>query len=248
MLTVEWNYSEWAKSHHWVEGGEEWSIAWGGSEAQWFGSLYPRLHRLLPAGTILEIAPGYGRWTKFLIAQCNQYIGVDLSPNCIEACQRRFASVPHARFFSNDGRSLDNVPDDGVDLIFSFDSLVHAEIDVFVAYVPAILRKLTAFGVAFLHHSNMAALGTEADAHSRATSVSGDRIAEIVNASGGKILMQEYINWGGNVLNDCLTLLARADAYSDVAPTVLTNMRFMDEAALISQYQAPYSQLKVRNT
>jgi hypothetical protein len=27
---------------------------WGGSEPQWFGSLYPRLHRFLPARAILE--------------------------------------------------------------------------------------------------------------------------------------------------------------------------------------------------
>lgn len=50
-----------------------------GSEAQWFGCLYPRLHRLLLTGRILEIALGFGRRTNFLISACSNYIGFDLS-------------------------------------------------------------------------------------------------------------------------------------------------------------------------
>ena len=33
----------WGGLYHWANGGEEWSASWGGSEAQWFGSIYPRL-------------------------------------------------------------------------------------------------------------------------------------------------------------------------------------------------------------
>jgi hypothetical protein len=54
----------------------QWNIVWGGSEAQRFGSLYPRLHRRLPTRSILQIAPGYGRWAKFLIGVCRSYVGV----------------------------------------------------------------------------------------------------------------------------------------------------------------------------
>ena len=70
MPELDWNKAVFDGNYDWRQGGEEWSAPWGGSEAQWFGSLYPRLHRLLPAGRILEIAPGFGRWTKFLIPAC----------------------------------------------------------------------------------------------------------------------------------------------------------------------------------
>src|SRR4030095_8370524 len=45
--------------------GEEWSSAWGGSEAQWLGAIFLRIRAFIPTDTILEIAPGFGRWTNF---------------------------------------------------------------------------------------------------------------------------------------------------------------------------------------
>ena len=38
----------------------------GRADAQWYGSLLPRIHRFLPTGQVLEIACGYGRWTQYL--------------------------------------------------------------------------------------------------------------------------------------------------------------------------------------
>jgi 2-polyprenyl-3-methyl-5-hydroxy-6-metoxy-1,4-benzoquinol methylase len=72
--------------------GEEWFREFGGTEALWWFVIYPRIHRFLPAPTVLEIAPGLGRWTKFLKAQCQSMTAVDLSERCIEHCKRRYAS------------------------------------------------------------------------------------------------------------------------------------------------------------
>jgi hypothetical protein len=47
------------------------------------------------------------------------------------------------------------VLDGGVDFIFSFDSLVHAEDAVLKAYVAEFAKKLRPNGAAFLHHSNL---------------------------------------------------------------------------------------------
>ena len=157
MPDLNWNASIWGSIYSWPDRGEEWSSAWGDSESQWFGSIFPRLHRFLPAQRILEIAPGFGRWTKFLIAECDEFVGIDFSAKCVDACRNRFAATKHARFFDNDGHSLAAAPDDSFDLIFSFDSLVHAEHDVLQSYVPQILRKLSSTGVAFIHHSNLLA-------------------------------------------------------------------------------------------
>ena len=139
MPDLQWNIASWDGSYDWSTGGEEWSQVWGGSEAQWFGSLYPRLHRRLPTGSILEIAPGYGRWTKFLISACRSYVGVDLSAECIRACESSFSGSAHARFMKNDGLSLHAVQG-RFDLIFSFDSLVHAELNALESYIPQMLE------------------------------------------------------------------------------------------------------------
>jgi len=141
MPELRWNEVVWGDARSWRDAGEQWSVPWGSSEAQWFGSIYPRLHRLLPARRILEIAPGFGRWTRFLLSACENYFGADLSPVCIAACRNTFSDAGHAKFVQNDGMSLAEIPDSSVDLVFSFDSLVHAELDVFKSYVPQIIKS-----------------------------------------------------------------------------------------------------------
>ena len=153
MADVETNLRIWERSWDWSRAGEEWSDSWGGTPALWFGALVPRLHAFLPAETVLEIAPGYGRWTQYLKDACERLVVVDLAERCIEHCRSRFADVPNIEYHVNDGRSLAMVAERSVDLAFSFDSLVHAEEDVLAAYLGELARTLKPDGVAFLHHS-----------------------------------------------------------------------------------------------
>src|SRR6516165_1074738 len=184
MPNLNWNRETWDTHNPWSTSGEEWSQSWGGSEAQWFGSLYPRLHRVLPATRILEIAPGFGRWTKFVLPLCQNYLGIDLSLTCVRACQEIFAAATHAVFFQNEGLSLDRAPAESFDLVFSFDSLVHSELDVLDHYLPQILQKLAPAGVAFIHHSNFLGFGENiSNPHFRATTVSADNVAEVIYKS-----------------------------------------------------------------
>jgi SAM-dependent methyltransferase len=239
---LNWNQTVWGSNYGWQDRGEEWSTAWGGSESQWFGSIFPRLHRFLPARRILEIAPGFGRWTKFLVPVCDEFVGIDLSEKCIDACRERFAAAKRASFFSNDGSSLAAAPDASFDLVFSFDSLVHAEFGVMESYIPQVLGKLSVGGVAFLHHSNLLAYGnTLGVPHGRALSVSADVVGKLIERSGGTILIQEVVNWGGEHLIDCLTLFARADSYPSAKTVRLNNPLFMGEATIIQNFQSPYS-------
>lgn len=241
MLSLEQNRAIWDGGHDWSGQGEEWSAMWGGSAPHWWGSIAPRLNRWLPAGAVLEIAPGHGRWTRYLLGNCETLLGIDLSGECVAACRRRFAGIDRARFEQNDGLSLAAAPDGAFDLIFSYDSLVHAEPAVLEAYVTQGLAKLKPEGVAFLHHSNMAALppGTR-NPHSRHVAVSGETVAAMVAAAGGRVLVQERVNWGQEELVDCFTLFAQA-RHADAGPaTAFDNPRFSDEAKLIRQMQAPW--------
>src|SRR6266478_5857216 len=107
--------------YDWKQAGEEWSEPWGASEAQWNGTIFPRIRDCVPTGTILEIAPGFGRWTHFLKDLCQQLVVVDLSTKCIEACQARFADCTHITYHVNDGKSLAMIADESIDFVFSFD-------------------------------------------------------------------------------------------------------------------------------
>jgi len=246
MPSIAWNVATWDEEHEWEDGGEEWSRWWGGSEPQWFGALYPRLHRHLPADQILEIAPGFGRWSKFLIPICKRYIGIDLSQKCVDACQRTFSQFPHASFVKNDGLTLAGISSESCNFVFSFDSLLFADLDVLQSYVPEILRVLSPDGAAFIHHSNLAALdnqGHEYNAradHARSDTVSARKVAEAISDAGGYVLIQELINWGGGeCLLDAMTLFAKRP--STQTPVIIENPRFMEEAAMIGSVQSVWS-------
>jgi ubiquinone/menaquinone biosynthesis C-methylase UbiE len=157
MASLEENLRVWNEAYDWPCAGDEWSADFGGTEALWFFVLYPRLHRFLPATRILEIAPGFGRWTQFLKTQCESMIAVDISEKCVAYCEARYASDRNLKFQVNDGTSLAAVPDNSIDFVFSFDSLVHAEANVIHAYLSELARKLTPEGVGFIHHSNIGA-------------------------------------------------------------------------------------------
>src|SRR4051812_3157212 len=119
MADVEKNLEVWERGWDWSKGGEEWSESWGGTPLLWYGVLLPRIHRFVPAGRILEIAPGFGRWTQYLKDLCEDLVAVDLTERCIEHCRDRFADEGHMEFHVNDGQSLEMVADGSIDFAFS---------------------------------------------------------------------------------------------------------------------------------
>jgi 2-polyprenyl-3-methyl-5-hydroxy-6-metoxy-1,4-benzoquinol methylase len=157
--TIEDNLRQWT-NYPWPQDGAEWSKAWGGVDNQWKYFLLPRIRPFLPARTILEIGPGHGRWTQFLADHCDHLIVVDLCPPCIDHCKHRFAARNNVSFFTNDGRSLDMIKDASIDLVFSFDALVHANAETVGNYIRQLPAKLRPAAPGFIHHSNHGAYPT----------------------------------------------------------------------------------------
>ncbi len=244
MGTLAENQRHWL-DYDWSQGGDEWSETWGGSESLWWGTLYPRLRRFLPTGTALEIATGYGRFTAFLKDHCARLIGVDLTPRCVEACRERFAGDPRLEFHVTDGSSLPMVADRAVDLAFSFDSLVHVEAEVIAAYLGELARTLRPDGVAFLHHSNVAALFVDGalpvdNRHWRAESVSAPGVAEACARVGLACIGQEIVNWGQAELTDCFSLITPRGSRHERPPVVVENPGFMAEAVRLAELAKLY--------
>jgi SAM-dependent methyltransferase len=264
MPTLEENRLFWGKTYDWDAAGDEWSATWGGARMQWFGTLLPRIHRHLPAPTILEIAPGFGRWTQFLADQCDHLILVDLSEKCIAACKERFHNRSHIDFHVNDGRSLAFIPDNSIDFVFSFDSLVHAEHDVIAAYLNELGRVLKPGGAGFIHHSNLGEFesfyanysriarypllhgllqrtGLLAVPHWRAPSMTARKFSDDARNAGLHCTSQEKINWGGRRTIDCLSSFEKAGDSMISPPSVMQNPHFMKEAGYISRLSRVYT-------
>jgi SAM-dependent methyltransferase len=257
MPSLDENLATWTSPDGWTASGDEWSGAWGGTELLWHGALLPRLLAFVPAPTILELAPGYGRWSQYLKDLCDELVLVDMADNCIQACRERFRDASHISYHVNDGKSLAMVEDESVDFVFSFDSLVHAEQEVLDAYVDQLARKLKPDGVGFIHHSNMGSFaGATALARRipeparrvltrrrllvsvyawRAESATAEGFATACERAGLACVAQEKIPWEyGRGLTDTLSVFTHRGSSWDRAPVVVDNPDFMTEAASLA--------------
>jgi SAM-dependent methyltransferase len=255
MPTIEQNLDTWDRVYDWTGGGDEWSSAWGTVDAHWYFTILPRIHRFVPADTILEIAPGFGRWTQYLAPLCGKLVAVDLSGKCIEHCREKFKAYQHLAFYANDGKSLAMVADGSVDFAFSFDSLVHAEEDVVEAYVGQLAKKLKPDGTAFIHHSNAGsyeryrvACGRlpnkirkllfrwnvleNFDRHQRARSMTAEKFRRFAQDAGFGHIAQEVINYDtSRSLIDCISVLGKRAPGAAGSCRVVRNSGFVREAA-----------------
>jgi ubiquinone/menaquinone biosynthesis C-methylase UbiE len=253
MPGLEQNQQVWNEVWDWSEAGEEWSRSWGGTPALWFGAIHPRIGGFLPAGTILEIAPGFGRWTEYLRRHCERLILVDLTPKCIEHCRARFAGDRHIEYHVNDGLTLGTVEDHSVDFAFSFDSLVHVDRNVLRSYLTELSRVLKPDGVGFIHHSNagryrvlprvarrvpepyrrrLIERGALLDLYAwRSEDVSVDSFARLCRDAGLVSIAQEQIVWErGPYLTDAFSVFTPRDS-TRVRPRVsMENRHFRAEA------------------
>jgi SAM-dependent methyltransferase len=230
MPSISQNRKKWGSKKYWEknDNGDKWSQNWGSVNLQWYHTLLPRIYNFIPTDNILEIAPGYGRWTNFLKDMCNHIAIVDLSEICIDFCKSRFSDIEKVKYFVNDGCLLNMVEDNTVDFVFSFDSLVHANSDVLSSYVSEISKKLNANGVAFIHHSN---LGNYKDREGpnnwRDASMTAEKMREYIDTFGMFCFSQEMINWNsGEDLIDCLSIFGKEKKETKI----LKNPFFMNEA------------------
>jgi ubiquinone/menaquinone biosynthesis C-methylase UbiE len=223
-MDIEGNHRIWNDLQHWETGylgngvpladGEKWSADWGHSRFQWASTILPRIGAYLPAGHVVEIGCGRGRWSQYLKDACHRLTLLDLSETLVAFCADRFRDDPQVACRLTDGLSLPGVADRSVDLVFSFDSLVHADQTVLDAYLAEIGRVLVPGGAAFLHHSNLG--GAERrqvkDTAMRDPTSSAERVAQSALRAGLAPMVQELVPWtaanlAADQFIDCFTTL-----------------------------------------
>jgi SAM-dependent methyltransferase len=264
MPSVELNRTWWEGTEsatHWAQAGNQWSDAYGDPDTQWYGSLLPRIHRFVPTGTILEIAPGFGRWTQYLCRLATRLVAVDLSDLCIAACRERFRATDNIEYHVNDGRSLAMIANGSVDFAFSFDSLVHVELDVLDAYLGQLQAKLAPDGVAFIHHSNLGEFAAyfglldrlprgrgllsrlglvEGSDQKRAKTVTAAGVKTCAERAGLVVMSQEIITWRSLRPIDCISVVTPAGSGRARGYRRLVNREFDAEATYLRRLSALY--------
>ncbi len=157
MPDIEWNREVWDQAHDWSEDGDEWSgmaAACGQPYEAWKSALIEEfLTPQVQGKDVLEIAPGHGRFSQFIVPSASSTTLVDLSQTCLDACQQLFAESTNVTYVLTDGTTLPGVPDASMDFVWSFDSFVHMELPVIDAYLGEIARVLRPGGEFTLHHA-----------------------------------------------------------------------------------------------
>lgn len=258
MAGVDENLDHWSHKWDWSDAGEGWSGWWGDTPALWYGAILPRINAFVPTGTILEIAPGYGRWTNYLKDLCDRLVAVDLTQRCVDHCRERFSQCTNVEFHVNDGRTLGMIDDESVDFAFSFDSLVHVDEEVLASYLHELRTKLRPNGVGIFHHSNLGShqmavrMTIGAARHViperfvkplvekgflvnvgawRAESMTAEKFTRLCEAAGLACIGQELLSWEyGSYKIDTISMFTRRGSVWDRPSRVVSSPGFSREA------------------
>lgn len=124
--------------------GNVYGLEWGDPETT-PPLAYVRDHFLLPYVTpetiALEIGPGGGRWTRYMLSVKRLY-AVDFHHELLAELKSNF-NLEHLTFVKNNGNDFPGIPNDSIDFVFSFGTFVHLDIEIIDQYLhnmKALLR------------------------------------------------------------------------------------------------------------
>jgi len=250
---------EYWSSYDWnspVQGGHgaEWTDGYGGPDNAWNYTVLPRIRSFLPCEHCLELGPGHGLWTERLRPLCRRMTLVDVTPECIEACRKRFGPRGMT-YIANDGKSLPGIEPGSIDFVFSWHSLVHAERESIAGYLGALGRLMKPGGAGLIHHSNF---GEYVDAstgqakipndHWRGATMTAAAFREECSRSGLCCTYQEIVPWGSEHRIDCFSVFTRPKDGAAIGTVVEENdgfwQRVQDASRVAARYTHPFPEIK----
>ncbi|HWY14199.1 MAG TPA: class I SAM-dependent methyltransferase [Rhizomicrobium sp.] len=110
------------------------------------------LPHVQPDGTALEIGPGGGRWTRYLLPFRRLYV-VDHYPELLAELRKNFAH-PNIVEILNNGTDFPGVPFASVDFVFSFGVFVHLDADIIRAYLANLHDVIHPASQLVVHYSD----------------------------------------------------------------------------------------------
>jgi SAM-dependent methyltransferase len=105
-------------------------------------------------GTVLEIGPGGGRWTQFLM-DAREVVLVELNSEFFPYLQERFGNRnTKLRPYQTSGFELEGIESGSIDFVFSFGTFVHISPDGIDQYLGEIRRVLRPGGTATIQYAD----------------------------------------------------------------------------------------------
>ena len=101
----------------------------------------------------MEIGPGGGRWTRYLLGFKTVY-AVDYYEKVLAEFRKTFARYQHVKVIKNNGTDFPGIAPLSVDYIFSFGCFVHLNQTLIDGYLGHIKMILKPGGNAVIHYSD----------------------------------------------------------------------------------------------
>jgi ubiquinone/menaquinone biosynthesis C-methylase UbiE len=158
----------------------------------------------------IDFAAGYGRNThKLLEAGAGHVTMVDVNPDCIGHLE---GHLPRDRTSAilNSGTDLSVLPDEEFTFLYTYDAMVHFDLEIVAAYLPEFARVLRAGAYALVHHSNYTGNpggDFRRNPHWR-NFMSAPIFKHLAVRAGFDVIQQEVFAWGEPDI-DCITILRR---------------------------------------
>lgn len=82
---------------------------------------------------VLDLAAGKGRFTAKLVEYFDKVVAVDVNRENIYALKKRFCNEGKVTVIQNNGYDLSRIDDNSVSFIYSFDAMVHFDIEIIIS-------------------------------------------------------------------------------------------------------------------
>lgn len=107
---------------------------------------------ITPETVMLEIGPGGGRWTRYML-DAKQIYAVDFHQELLDELRANFPQ-PNITPIKNNGDDFPGVPDCAIDFLFSFGTFVHLDLEIIEKYLENMRRLLKPESVVVIQYSD----------------------------------------------------------------------------------------------
>ena len=150
-----------------------------------------------PRHSALEIGPGGGRWTRYLVGFKHLHV-VDYHQELIDELQKHFAA-PNMTFVKNNGDDFPGVPHASIDYVFSFGTFVHLDNDLIERYLKNLAPILSADANVVIQYSDKTKIMAQLNPGFAETTP--EQMRQMVTAAGYQILQEDLTTiWHSSVI------------------------------------------------
>lgn len=146
----------------------------------------------------VEIGPGGGRWTRYLLGFETLY-AVDYHQELLDELKRNFSRHRQVRLIKNNGTDFPGIAPHSIDYLFSFGTFVHLDFELIEAYLLAMRAILKPEANAVIQYSDQTKI--MARINDAFTDNSPERMRHAVRGMGYRILEEDTTSlWHSSVI------------------------------------------------